>query len=370
MASSSRLFQPLKVGRVTLQHRLAMAPMTRFRADANHVPLPSVKEYYEQRGAVPGSLLITEGTFITKRAGGYNFAPGIWSQEQIAAWKEVTDAVHAKGSFIYVQLWALGRTADPEVTKADGVELHSASAIPYAEGKPIPKPLTIDEIQSYVADYAQAARNAIEAGFDGVEVHGANGYLPDQFLQDTSNQREDRYGGSIENRARFPLEVVSAVVSAIGADRTAIRLSPWSTFQGMRMEDPIPQFTYLIRELRKLKLAYLHVTQAYSPDDSPLEGPAEKATFAVEAWDSEAPVIIAGGLQPDSARALVDDEQKHRNVIAGFGRSWISTPDLPFRLKHGIPFAPHDYTKFYSAGAPEGYIDYPFSEQFAKTLKL
>ncbi|KAI0834526.1 NADH:flavin oxidoreductase/NADH oxidase family protein [Hypoxylon sp. FL0890] len=367
MAQSSRLFQPLKVGNLNLQHRLVMAPLTRFRADSDHVPLPFVKDYYAQRGSVPGTLLITEATFISRDAGGYPNVPGIWSKEQIAAWKNITDAVHANGSYIYLQLWALGRTADPENSKAEGFEVKSASPIPYEAGKPVPKELSIDEIQSFVANYAQAARNAVEAGFDGVEIHGANGYLVDQFIQDVSNQRTDRYGGSIENRARFALEIANAIVAAIGAERVGIRLSPWSTFQGMRMDDPVPQFTYLIKELKQLKLAYLHVVQSFvDENDADIEA-SKQIAFAVDAWENTSPVLIAGGFRSASAQRLVDNIFPDKDIAAVFGRYFISTPDLPFRVQKGLPLNTYDRNTFYTPEATKGYIDYPFSAEFIKS---
>ncbi|KAI2602556.1 FMN-linked oxidoreductase [Hypoxylon sp. NC1633] len=363
MAQSSRLFQPLKVGKANLQHRVVMAPLTRFRSDSEHVPLPFVKEYYEQRASVPGTLLITEATFISRRAAGYANAPGIWSEAQIAAWKEITAAVHAKGSYVYLQLWALGRVATPAVADAEGIKIASASAIPYAEGEHVPAELTVDEIQSLVADYAQAGRNAVEAGFDGVEIHGANGYIVDQFIQDVSNQRSDRYGGSIENRARFALEVTGAITSAIGADKVGIRLSPWSKFQGMLMSDPVPQFTYVIRELSKLKLAYLHVVRSGIDGNADTEA-TEQITFAVDAWDNTSPVLLAGGFTPITAREHVDKTFKDRDVAVVFGRHFISTPDLPFRIKKGLPLVPYNRATFYTPHSRAGYTDYPFSEEF------
>ncbi|KAI1798633.1 FMN-linked oxidoreductase [Daldinia bambusicola] len=366
MAQPSRLFQPLKVGNATLQHRLIMAPLTRYRANAEHVPLPFVKEYYEQRASVPGTLLITEGTFITKRAGGYHNVPGIWSKEQITAWKDVTDAVHAKGSYIYLQLWALGRAANPDVLKEFGADLIGPSAIPYEESKPVPRELAIGEIRSLVAEYAQAARNAVEAGFDGVEIHGANGYLIDQFIQDVSNHRQDQYGGSVENRSRFALEVASAVVEAIGAEKVGLRISPWSTFQGMRMENPIPQFTYLVQELKKLRLAYLHVVQSSAIDEYATLQATERIAFVVDTWDNTSPVLIAGGLQSDIAKRVADERFKDKEVGLVFGRYFISTPDLPFRIKNGLPLNPYNRSTFYTPERKEGYIDYPFSHEFTK----
>lgn len=192
--ADSRLFQPLQVGNNTLQHRLVMAPLTRFRASDEHVPLlPLMKEYYEQRASVPGTLLITEATFISPEAGGFPNVPGIYNQDQIKAWKEITDAVHKKGSFIWVQLWALGRVADPNVLKNEGgFEVKSASPIPEAEGKTVPKEMTKEEIDAFVKNYAQAAKNAIEAGFDGVEIHGANGYLVCCLLRTARSPRAPR----------------------------------------------------------------------------------------------------------------------------------------------------------------------------------
>ncbi|KAK8085947.1 Chanoclavine-I aldehyde reductase [Apiospora phragmitis] len=367
MADSSKLFQPLKVGNNQLQHRLAMAPLTRFRADGDHVPLPMVKEYYEQRASVPGTLLITEATFISPQAGGY---------PNCRAWKDVTDAVHAKGSFIWVQLWALGRVANPDVLKKENAEfkVKGASPLPEAEGKTVPAEMTEQEIQEFVRDYAQAARNAVElAGFDGVEIHGANGYLVDQFLQDVTNRRTDCYGGSIENRSRFALEVAKAVVEApgVGPERVGIRLSPWSPFQGMKMADPVPQFTHVINGLKQLKLAYLHVVESRVGGnlDVPEENVAERVEFAVEAWANTSPVFIAGGFTPASARKVVDEEHPGRDVVVVFGRYFISTPDLPFRIREGIELAPYDRDTFYNAGEEKGYLTYPFSEEFLQSQK-
>lgn len=272
MAENTKLFKPLKVGSTQLDHRVVMAPLTRFRADFDHVPTDVMAQYYAQRALVPGTLLISEATFISAKAGGYPNIPGLYTDAQLAAWKKVTDAVHAKGSKIYVQLWYLGRAAHPDPVGSGGAlpddkfdyehDFVSASDVKMYENGPTPRPLTEDEIAATINDYATAAKNAVEkAGFDGVEIHGAHGYLIDQFTQDTSNKRTDKWGGSIENRARFAIEVARAVVSAVGADRTGIRLSPWARFQGMGMPDPIPQFSYLIHQLRQLDLAFLHLVE-------------------------------------------------------------------------------------------------------------
>lgn len=254
---SSNLFKPMKIGNCQLQHRIVLAPLTRFRSEDDHVPLPFVADYYAQRASIPGTLLISEATFIAPIAGGYDNAPGIWSQTQIESWKKVTDAVHEKGSYIFLQLWAMGRAAIVFQLKKElgqQAEVVSSSDIAFTKGSK-PRPMSVEEIEEYVALYAQAARNSMDAGFDGVEIHCGNGYLLDQFQQDTCNRRTDKYGGSIENRARFPLMVVEAVVAAVGASKTAVRISPFSDYQGMKMDDPVPQFTHFVSQLKKYQLA-------------------------------------------------------------------------------------------------------------------
>ncbi|KAF7872406.1 hypothetical protein EAF04_003327 [Stromatinia cepivora] len=365
--SSSTLFTPLKVGASELQHRIAMAPLTRFRADDNHVPLPMVSDYYTQRASVPGTLLITEATFIAPQAGGYSHVPGIWSKDQITAWKKVTDAVHAKKSYIWMQLWALGRAADATYLEQTGYKVKSASDIPF-EGGAKPEPLTEAEIKDYFGLYAQAAKNAIEAGFDGVEIHGANGYLVDQFFQDTANQRTDSWGGSIENRARFGLEVTKAVVAAVGADKTAIRLSPYSPFQGMKMADPIPQFSYIAQELKKLNLAYLHVVESRITGASDVEA-TDKVDFIIDIWDGTSPLLLAGGFTAKSAKKAVDEEYKGKDIVIVFGRYFIANPDLPFRVKEGIEFTPYDRNFFYNKTEAQGYTTYTFSKDFEAQQK-
>ncbi|KAJ7642833.1 putative NADPH2 dehydrogenase chain OYE2 [Mycena rosella] len=342
-----QLFEPLGIGTVALQHRVVLAPLTRFKASAEHVPyLPIVAEYYAQR-ASPGTLLIPESTLIAARAGGFANVPGIWGLSQIAAWREVAAAVHAKGSFIFMQLWALGRVAEPTqlaaVTRGRTFPYVSASDVPLAGRSLRPRALSVAEIEGYVAIYAQAARNAIAAGCDGVEVHAANGYLPDQFLQDVSNTRTDAYGGSIVNRARFVLEVVDAVVAAVGPERTAIRFSPWSTVHDMGMQDPLPTFSYLVSELaaRHPTLAYLHLIEPRISGDEPrAEGTvgAHESNDALRALWAPRPLIRAGGF--DRARC---------NLVA-FGRLFISNPDLPTRLEQGAPLAPYDRRTFYLSG--------------------
>lgn len=378
--STSNLFTPLKLGNITLQNRVVMAPLTRFRADESHVPLLDlVPEYYAQRASSPGTLLISEATFIAPQAGGYPGAPGIWSQAQIEGWKKVTSAVHQKKSFIFLQLWALGRAADAaqlkkelgdsaKVVSASDIPLESGSDIP-SEGLAIPTPLTARDIKEYVGYYAQAAKNAVEAGFDGVEIHNANGYLLDQFLQDVSNKRTDSYGGSIENRARFPIEVAKAVVEAIGAEKTGIRLSPYSSFQGMKMADPIPQFTYFAKELKKLKLAYLHVVESRISGTAEVAS-ADKIDFLIDIWENQSPVLIAGGFTADSAKRAVDEEYTGKDIAIVFGRYFIANPDIVFRIKEGIPFTKYDRNTFYNAGQKEGYTTPAFSKEFLKAIKV
>ena len=347
-----------------------MAPLTRFRASDSHVQLPFVKDYYAQRASVPGTLLITEATFISPRASGYPNVPGIWSAEQIEAWREVTKAVHNKGSYIYLQLWALGRVANAKVLKELGeYEVVSSSPTPEKQTSPIPHELSVEEIKHFVADYAQAAKNSIEAGFDGVEIHGANGYLVDQFTQETCNKRTDGYGGSIENRSRFGLEVAKAVVDAVGAARTGIRLSPFSTFQGMKMADPVPQFSHLLDGLKQLDLAYVHVVESRISGNADVES-TEKVDFALEIWGDTSPVLIAGGFQPDSARRAVDKEYRAKDVAIVFGRHYISNPDLPFRLQNDVELTKYNRDTFYKAKSTEGYTDYPYSREYEEASKL
>jgi NADPH2 dehydrogenase len=224
-------------------------------------------------------------------------------------------------------------------------------------------PLSVDQIQSTIQDYVKAARNAIQAGFDGVELHGANGYLIDQFLQDKCNRRTDDYGGSIQNRSRFAVEAVQAVSDAVGSDRTAIRFSPWSTFNSMRMDDPVPQFSDIIQKLNNFGLAYLHLVESRVAGNADVEV-TDKLQFAYDIWTG--PFLIAGGYRPDSAHRLMDEEQKSKDIVVMFGRYFISTPDLPFRVKSGIELNQYDRSTFYTPKHPHGYIDYDFSAEFVK----
>ncbi|KAJ7287123.1 hypothetical protein C8J57DRAFT_1446042 [Mycena rebaudengoi] len=348
--SSSKLFQPIQVGDIQLNHRIVFAPITRYRADANHVPLPHVADYYEP-----------QATFFAARAGGMANAPGIWSDEQISAWKKITDRVHAKGSFMYLQLWALGRAAVADVLAQEGLPYVSASDVPLS-GEPTPRPLTVEEIQEYIQLYTTAASNAVhKAGFDGVEIHAANGYLLDQFLHDRSNIRTDAYGGLLENRTRFPLEIVDAVIKVVGQKKTGLRISPWGSYLDMhfKFDDPKPTYTYLVTQLRERypDLAYLHVVEPRVNGAETVEVKAGYSNdFIRDIWGDRR-LISAGGYTRESA---IDTAERKGDLIA-FARSYIANPDLPYRLLHGIALAVGDRALYYAPGSvdPKGYTDYP-----------
>ncbi|KAL1941968.1 hypothetical protein VTO73DRAFT_6498 [Trametes versicolor] len=366
--STPALFQPIQIGDAKLSNRVVLAPLTRFRADNAHVPTDLGLEYYKQRSSVPGTLLITEATYITAQAGGMPNAPGIWSDAQIAAWKKITDAVHANKSFIYCQLWALGRAARPAALHQESPDYPYISASPIGlstSPDDVPRALTLDEIKEYVGWYATAAKNAIKAGFDGVEIHGANGYLVDQFLQDVSNKRTDAYGGPIENRARFALEVTEAVVAAVGQKKTSIRLSPWSQYQDMREEHPVPTFSYLVEQYKQKypDLAYIHVVSPGSPGN---EGPKDGSDpdFILKLW-APRPVITTGGYDRESGLKVAEETGQ----LIGYGRAFLSNPDLVFRLEKNIKLNEPEYDTFYLAMSEKGYTTYPFSEEFLKTQK-
>ena len=357
-----RLFKPLKIGNVEVQHRIGMAPLTRLRATNDRVPVPLMKEYYGQRASVPGTLIVTEGTLISPSAcGGFTNTPGIWSKDQVAAWRTITDEVHHKGSFIFCQLFAMGRAADVEVAKKDGVSIVGPSAIPIEEGAPIPRPMTIEEIQQTVQDFATASENAISAGFDGVECHGANGYLVDQFIQDVSNKRDDEYGGSVENRSRLINDIMKAVVDAVGPERVGLRLSPWSPFQGMRMKNPIPQFADIIDKASQLNLAYLHLVESRVSGSEDDEG-SERLDFAYKLWNG--PLLVAGGYKLADARKLVDEEYPNKDIVVIFGRYFIANPDLVYRIKESLELSAYERKTFFTNNSAIGYVDYPFSAEY------
>ncbi|KAI2638446.1 putative N-ethylmaleimide reductase [Xylaria nigripes] len=360
----SRLFRPVQIGNMTLAHRVGMSPLTRLRASADHVPLDMVVEYYMQRASIPGTLLISEGTFISKADRGVSNAPGIYTEEQIRSWRQVTDAVHLRGSYIFCQLWVPGRATLNEFAESEGISIYSSSATPLKSSRVPPRELSLEECEEKIENYVRAATNAIAAGFDGVEIHGANGYLIDQFTQDCCNKRTDRYGGSIENRSRFTVELVTAICKAIGPERVGLRLSPWSTYNEMKMDDPIPQFSDLISKISNLNIAYLHLVESRVKgiDDAEYSDSSESLKFAYDLW--KGPLLVAGGFTSESARRLVDIEHPDKDIVVTFGRHFLSTPDLPFRLRHDIPLNKYDRNTFYAPGSATGYIDYPFSDEF------
>ncbi|KAJ7620228.1 hypothetical protein FB45DRAFT_754645 [Roridomyces roridus] len=361
MASTTRLFQPMQVGPLQLKHRIVLAPLTRCRAgNPGHVPHnPLMKEYYTQRASTPGTLLITEATHIAPRASGVPHIPGIWSEEQIAAWKQITDSVHDAGSYIFLQVWAMGRAADPNGLRMEDPSLPyvSASNVNLGRIQEAPRPLTVAEIQEYVELFRQAAKNAVRAGFDGTS--GANGYLIDQFTQDVTNRRSDDYGGSVQNRVRFAMKVIGAVANAIGANRTAIRISPCSTFNEMRMVDPVPTFAHLVSEIKTLypDLAYLHLIEPrVSGDDDATEmQPPDSNDFLREIWGPNK-IISAGGYTRESA--IVRAEANANEAIC-FGRAFLANPDLPLRLLKDLPLNKADRATFYKFESVDGYTDYP-----------
>lgn len=315
-----------------------------------------------------GTLLISEATIIAKNATGRHNVPGIWSEDQIVAWREITTTVHDKGCYIYCQLWHQGRDADPEILRSHGLRLVSSSAVPIDAEREIPEEMSEEDILETIENYAVAARNAIAAGFDGVEIHGANGYLPDQFLQSTCNRRSDRWGGSIEGRSRFHIEVTKAVIAAVGSNRTAMRLSPYSDFNGMLMDEPEPTFSYLLDQLRPLKLAYLHLIEARIKGNHDSDcGGQKSVAWMLKQWGNAGPIVLAGGWTPLSVTEVVNTIYKDHEVIIAFGRCFVSNPDLVYRVREGVPLIGYDRAVFYTPKLAKGYIDYPYSAQYLQT---
>ncbi|MEL6222139.1 MAG: alkene reductase [Cyanobacteria bacterium J06627_8] len=353
------LFQPLELGAIALDNRVLMAPLTRARAGTSRVPNDLMVEYYTQRAGA--GLIISEATQISEQAAGWNQSPGIHTPEQVAGWKKITDAVHQKGSKIVLQLWHTGRASHPDFQPGGALPVSSSAVRPEGEvhtpeGKKqhvIPRALTLEEIPGVIEQYAIATRSAREAGFDGVEVHAANGYLIDQFLRDGVNQRTDAYGGSIGNRTRFLLEVTQAVVSEWSSDRVGVRLSPYNPFNDMRDSDPIATFTYASEALRDFNLAYLHILEARSGHFLSLDGVELAAPYMRKAFNG--PIILNGGYDAQTgASAIRNDEAE---AIA-YGIPFISNPDLVKRFKIGAELNEADQATFYTHEA-EGYVDYP-----------
>ena len=348
------LFNPLKLGALTLPNRILLAPLTRTRADAGHLPNDLMAEYYAQRAS--GGLLITECTMVAPNTSAFYAEPGIYSDAHIAAWKKVTSAVHAKGGRIFMQIWHAGRAAHPGLN--DGARTVSSCAtaiegdIQTPAGKvpqAVPHALTTDEIADIVAAFAQGAKSAIAAGFDGVEVHGANGYLIDQFLRDSHNQRTDGYGGSMENRARFLFEVLTAVTAAIGSDRVGLRLSPLNSYNSMKDSDPVGLTAFLAEKLNAFNLAYLHMMRA----DFFQAQKGDVMTVAREKYKG----VLIGNMGYSAEEAEQAIAAGKLDAVA-FGTNYLANPDLPERIKAGAPLNKPDSSTFYSPGA-KGYTDYP-----------
>lgn len=355
--SASKLFDPYKLGAVTLTNRAVMAPLTRNRALAGFVPNPLAIEYYGQRASA--GLLITEASQVSQQGQGYQDTPGIYTKEQVAGWRKVTDRVHERGGHIYIQLWHVGRISHTALQENGGAPV-APSAI-RAKTKTFvggafadvsePRALELSEIPGIIENFKRAAANALEAGFDGVEIHGANGYLLDQFAKDGSNKRTDAYGGSIENRARLMIEVSKAVASAAGADRTGIRISPVTPANDVSDSNPQPLFDHIVDQLNALKLIYIHVIEGATG------GPRDIAPFDYDSLRKRfsGTYIANNGYDFKLATEVLD---RNKADLIAFGKPFISNPDLVERLKLGAPLNDFDKATFYGGGA-KGYTDYP-----------
>ena len=353
------LFDPISLGAIDCANRILMSPLTRGRSSAGHVPITALKaEYYAQRASA--GLIIAEATGISQEGLGWPSAPGVWSEQQVEAWKPVTEAVHAAGGRIILQLWHMGRLVHSDFLGGAQPVSSSATTAPGSAHTPDGKKnyvtaraLRLDEIPRVIGDYVHAARNAMRAGFDGVQVHGANGYLIDQFLRDNANFRDDDYGGPIENRIRLMREVVTAVAGEVGADRTSIRLSPNGETQGCDDSNPNALFTAAAEALDRIGIAFLELREVkpygkFGTTDVPRVSPLIRKVF-------KRPLV----LNQEYTRALADEDLASGLADAiSFGRPYISNPDLPARLRNGTEIAPDNYKTWYAPDA-EGYTDYP-----------
>jgi N-ethylmaleimide reductase len=356
--SQTKLFEPFKLGPITLPNRVVMAPLTRNRAiPSSFVPSPLAADYYGQRASA--GLLITEASQVSQQGQGYQDTPGIYSKEQVEGWRKVTDRVHDKGGRIFIQLWHVGRISHDSLQPNGGKPV-APSAI-RARGKTFvngtfteisePRALELSEIPGIIEDFKRATENAIAAGFDGVEIHGANGYLLDQFAKDGANQRTDGYGGSIENRARLMLEVSKAAVAVAGAERTGIRISPVTPANDISDSNPQPLFDYIVDQLNALKLVYIHVIEGATG------GPRDNAPFDYASLRRRFKQAYIANNGYDAALAKKVLDANAADLIA-FGKPFISNPDLVERLKQGAPLNEWDKNTFYGGGA-KGYTDYP-----------
>lgn len=354
------LLEPYTLGPITLRNRVVMAPMTRSRATPDGVPGELAPLYYAQRASM--GLIVSEGVTISKQAVGLPFTPGLFTEDQIAGWRRVTDAVHAAGGVIFAQLWHMGRVGHssarhgklpvaPSAIRIEGQQSFTAEGPADFE---VPLPLTTEEVDAVVRDYGRAAENARHAGFDGVELHGAFGYLPNQFLVDGANHRTDRYGGSIANRCRFTLEVMAELVRVWGPGRAGIKLSPSIAYNGMVDSDPVALFSHLIEALNELPLAYLHLMQPMFPLDDFPSWPTD--TIAAYAGLFRGTVIANAGYDQTSAEREL---QSGRAELVAFGALALANPDLPERFAAGGPFNEADRATLYSGGDARGYTDYP-----------
>jgi N-ethylmaleimide reductase len=358
----SNLFTPMRVGAFDLAHRVVLAPLTRMRSEVpGNVPGPAMVAYYEKR-ATRGGLLIAEATFVSRQGNGGFGSPGIENDEQAAGWREVVKAVHAKGATIVLQLWHVGRASHPSLQPDGGAPVAPSAAdaeirvlLDAEPGlAPRPRALETQEIAGVAEQYRAAAQRAKDVGFDGIELHAANGYLIDQFLQDGSNKRTDRYGGSIENRSRFLFEVVDAVTKVWPSDRVGVRIGPSNSFNEMHDSNPEALFSYVAAGLRDRDIAYLHVIEprikgsAVVNDHPPIAAANLKPIFG-------GPVIAAGGFDGKDAEEIISEGKVD---MVAFGRHFIANPDLPRRLKEGLPLNPYHRDTFYYGGAT-GYLDYP-----------
>lgn len=358
-----KLLNPIKLGKLELKNRIFMAPLTRCRASEGNIPNELNAEYYTQRASA--GLIISEATTISNQGFGYTDVPGIFTKEQIEGWKIVTNAVHSNGGRIFCQLWHVGRLSHPSI---NGLTPVSPSAI-NAGGKirtpiglvdkVVPRELTIKEIYSTIEDYKQAAINAIDAGFDGVEIHGANGYLIDQFLCDGSNTRKDEFGGTYENRFRFLELIIKSIIEAIGNDKTALRLSPSGIANGISDSNPVPAFEYYITQLNKFDLAYLHLMEPY-----PMLEEGTKLNYLRQPTKHfrkiyNGIIVTNSNFTRDTAEMAL--EEAWADAVA-FGKSYLSNPDLVKRFELNAELNPWNTNTFYAKGA-EGYTDYPFLDK-------
>ncbi len=355
------LFDPIILGAVTAKNRILMAPLTRARATKEHVPTPMMIDYYRQRAGA--GLIISEATGISPQGLGWPYAPGIWNGEQIDAWRAITAAVHGAGGLMFAQLWHMGRLVHPSLPGRGQALSSSATTMPGLartyEGKhpyAQTKAMTHEDIRQVIAEYRAAAANAMRAGFDGVEIHAANGYLIDQFLRDNANFRTDEYGGSIDNRIRFLVEVARAVAETVGADRAAVRLSPNEERNGVNDSNPQPLFTAAAGALSDLHLAFLEVRE---PDFDGTNGRAERPPIAPPMRAAFKGVFVLNS-DYDFQKGQAALDQGKADAIS-FGRPFISNPDLTKRFAKGLPLTPDDKATWYTGGAT-GYADYPAAE--------